>query len=330
MRHRDLPPLAAIRAFEAAARHLSFTRAGEELGMTQAAVSYQIKLLEERLGAPLFLRRTRAVELTPAGRRLAPAASDALDRLADAFAAARSDAGGLLSISVLPTFAAHFLAPRIGRFQIRHPAIAVRTRATRDLADFQRDEVDVAIRSGLGDWPGLEVHPLFPVDFTPMLSPKLAGTKGPLETPADLLRLILIDPGDRWWPLWFDAMGVEGFEPTAHPDTRMGDQHLEARAAIGGHGVAILTPAFYREEIAAGMLVQPFPAAAEEGQFYFLVYPSARRNVPKIRAFRDWLLEEVRSDEAEFAPVSAGPQRRVPIARPPAAADTPAGRRRGE
>ncbi len=294
MRHRDLPPLATIRVFEAAARHLSFTRAADELGMTQAAVSYQIKLLEERLGAPLFLRRTRAVELTAPGRLLAPAATEALDQLADAFAAARTDAGGILSISVLPTFAAHWLAPRIGRFQMKHPDIAVRTRATRDVASFSRDDVDVAVRSGLGDWPGLEAHPLFPVDFTPMYSPKLVERTGPIEGPADLLRRLLIDPGDHWWKLWFDAMGIPGFEPDGHPDARMGDQHLEARAAIGGYGVAILTPAFYRDEIAAGLLVQPFPTICEPGRFYFLAYPAARRALPKIRAFRDWLLEELR------------------------------------
>ena len=305
MRHRDLPPLASVRVFEAAARHLSFTRAANELGMTQAAVSYQIKLLEERLGAPLFLRRTRAVELTATGRLLAPATSEALDQLAAAFSAARTDAGGILSISVLPTFAAHWLAPRIGRFQMKHPDIAVRTKATREIANFSRDDVDVAVRSGLGDWPGLEVHPLFPVDFTPMCSPKLIRRHGPINAPADLLRLLLIDPGDRWWGLWFEAMGVGGFQPGGHPDARMGDQHLEARAAIGGYGVAILTPAFYREEIAAGLLVQPFPAICEPGQFYFLAYPTTRRHVAKIRAFRDWFLDELRSGEAsDFEPAT--------------------------
>ena len=303
MRHRNLPPLATVRVFEAAARHLSFTRAADELGMTQAAVSYQIKLLEERLGAPLFFRRTRAVELTATGRLLAPATSEALDQLAAAFSAAKADAGGVLSISVLPTFAAHWLAPRIGRFQMKHPDIAVRTRATRDVASFSRDDVDVAIRSGRGDWPGLEGHPLFPVDFTPMYSPKLIERHGPIDGPADLLRLLLIDPGDRWWTLWFDAMGVSGFEPAGHPDSRMGDQHLEARAAIGGYGVAILTPAFYRQEIEAGLLVQPFATASEAGQFYFLAYPTARRTVPKIRAFREWILDELRSgDASDFEP----------------------------
>lgn len=297
MRHRDLPPLAAIRVFEAAARHASFTRAAEELGMTQAAVSYQIKLLEERLGAPLFLRRPRTVELTPTGRQLAPATSEALDLLASAFAAARQDAGSVLTVSVLPTFAAHWLAPRMGRFQMKHPEIAVRITATRAVVDFRREDADVAIRSGLGEWEGLTVHPLFPVAFAPMLSPKLLERHGPLTSPADLLDMLLIDPGDRWWCLWFAAMGIEGFEPAGHPDARMGDQHLEARAAMGGHGVAILTPGFYRQEVEIGLLAQPFPAISETGQNYFLVYPEARRNVPKVRAFRDWLLDELEADE---------------------------------
>ncbi len=292
MGQRDLPPLAAVRAFEAAARHLSFTRAAEELGMTQAAVSYQIKVLEERLGTPLFLRLTRAVALTPTGRLLAPAASDALDRLASAFAAARQDTGGVLSMSVVPTFAAHWLAPRIGSFQIRNPAIAVRITATRAVADFTRDDVDLAIRSGAGDWPGLVAHRLIPIDFAPMLSPRLAAPRA-LGQPADLLKLPLIAPDDPWWPAWFAVHGIDDYTPAGRPITHMGDQHLEARAAIGGQGVAILTPAFYTAEVESGLLVQPFESAREEGRSYWLCYPEGRRNVPKIRAFRDWILAEL-------------------------------------
>jgi LysR family transcriptional regulator, glycine cleavage system transcriptional activator len=293
MGQRDLPPLAAIRVFEAAARHLSFTRAAEELGMTQAAVSYQVKVLEERVGAPLFLRLSRAVELTPAGRALAPAASEALERLASAFAAARKDTGGVLSLSVVPTFAAHWLAPRVGGFQLKYPEIAVRITATREVADFTRDDVDVAIRGGDGEWPGLVAHRLITIYFAPMLSPKLAARLGAPRQPADLLTFPLIGSDDPWWSAWFAAHGIDDYTPAGRPVTHMGDQHLEARAAIGGQGVAILTPAFYTAEVESGLLMQPFGEAREEGHSYWLCYPQARRNVPKIKAFREWVLAEL-------------------------------------
>jgi len=285
---RDLPPLAAVRVFEAAARRLSFTQAAEELGMTQAAVSYQIKVLEERLGAPLFLRRPRAVELTPAGHLLAPAASEALETLAAAFSAARGNLGGILSISVLPTFAAHWLAPRIGEFQMAHPDIAVRITATRQIVEFGRDNFDLSIRAGDGNWAGIRAHRLMEVDFTPMFSPRLAERLGAPKTPEDLLNFPLIDPGDDWWPLWFAEHGI-AYDPPTQPDSQMGDQHLAARAAIGGQGLAILSPGFYTMEIETGLLLQPFDTVAE-ARSYWLCYSENRRNVPKIRAFRDWIL----------------------------------------
>ncbi|MCW4115978.1 LysR substrate-binding domain-containing protein [Aurantimonas sp. MSK8Z-1] len=293
MTGRDLPPLAAIRVFEAAARHLSFTRAAAELGMTQAAVSYQIKVLEERVGTPLFLRRPRAVELSPTGQLLAPATTEALDRLAGVFAAASGSAGDVLSLSVIPTFAANWLAPRIGSFQLHHPHMATRIDPTRRVADFKREDIDAAIRSGDGQWPGLIAHRLFPVEFTPMLGRPLVERLGLPTNAADLMRYPLIDPEDPWWRLWFERCGVVGFDPHRWPSSRMGDQHLEARAAIGGSGVAILTPTFHRTELDSGALIQPFAAMAEEARFYWLCYPEGRRNLPKIRAFRDWLLAAV-------------------------------------
>ena len=157
-----LPPLAAIRAFEAAARHASFTKAAEELGMTQAAVSYQIKVLEERVGVPLFLRRPRQVVLTEAGQRLAPAVSEAFALLSEAYAAVRTGAQGTLVISTIQTFGSNWLARHLGSFQIAHPSIAVRLDTSSHMVDFAREEIDVGIRSGGGKWPGLAAHMLFP------------------------------------------------------------------------------------------------------------------------------------------------------------------------
>jgi LysR family glycine cleavage system transcriptional activator len=288
-----LPPLQAIRVFEAVARHLSFTKAARELGMTQAAASYQIKLLEERIGAPLFLRRPKQIELTEPGRRLAPAVSEAFAILAQAYAAARGGADGLLCVTTVLTFASNWLAQHLGSFQIAHPALAVRLDTSSRLTDFAREDVDLAIRSGGGKWPGLEAHKLLDADFTPMLSPKLAASIGGVKEPADLLRLPILDPGDIWWSQWFEAAGVTGHDLAKRPGSSMGAQAYEANAAMAGHGVAILTRALFKNEIADGRLIQPFDLVGDDGHAYWLVYPTARRNVPKIRAFRDWILAEI-------------------------------------
>ncbi|BCH27465.1 LysR substrate-binding domain-containing protein [Mesorhizobium sp. L-8-3] len=288
-----LPPLAAIRAFEAAARHGSFTKAADELGMTQAAVSYQIKLLEDRVGAPLFLRRPRQVTLTETGRRLAPAASEAFELLSAAYQAARHGAQGTLVINAVQTFAAQWLAQHIGAFQMAHPALAVRLEVSSGMVDFSRDDVDVVIRAGGGKWPGLAAHLLLRAVFTPMLSPALAETIGGVREPADLRRLPIIDPGDPWWPKWLDAAGVPTDWLSQKPRTQLGAQAFEAAAAMAGRGVAMLTPAFYRAEVESGRLMQPFDLVGDDGHGYWLAYPEARRNAPKIRAFRDWILAAV-------------------------------------
>jgi LysR family transcriptional regulator, glycine cleavage system transcriptional activator len=289
----QLPPLSAVRAFEAAARHASFTRAAEELGMTQAAVSYQIKVLEERVGVPLFLRRPRQVVLTEAGRRLAPAVSEAFALLSEAYAAVRTGAQGTLVISTIQTFGSNWLARHLGSFQIAHPSIAVRLDTSSHMVDFAREDIDVGIRSGGGKWPGLAVHMLFPADFTPMLSPKLADSIGGVSEPADLLRLPILDPTDRWWTQWFAAAGVQADELAKRPGNSMGSQAFEASAAMAGQGVAILTRALFAAELADGRLIQPFDLVGDDGHAYWLVYPEARRNVPKVQAFREWLLAEI-------------------------------------
>ncbi|MGH6860887.1 MAG: LysR substrate-binding domain-containing protein [Phyllobacterium sp.] len=288
----NLPPLAAIRVFEAAARHGNFTKASEELGMTQAAVSYQIKLLEERIGAQLFLRRPRQVILTEVGARLSPAISEAFELMRAAIAATRENADGILTINTIPTFAANWLVPRLGSFQLAHPALAVRLQSTREIIDFTRHDADVGIRSGGGKWPGLLAHKIFGAEFTPMLSPGLAASIGGVETPADLLKLPIVDPSDTWWNLWFNAVGIAKPDLRGNPRSRFGDQHLEGKAVLAGMGVGILTPMFYQTELQQGQLIQPFDIVGTDDHFYWLVYPEARRTVPKIRIFRDWLLAQ--------------------------------------
>ena len=286
----DLPPLTAIRAFEAVSRHLSFTRAAEELGMTQAAVSYQIKLLEDRLGASLFLRRPRQIALSETGARLAPDVTAAFEMLRSTFAATHSRIEGTLSISSVPTFASHFLVQNLGSFQVDHPELAVRIESAPRVVDFATEEFDVGIRGTEVIAPGLVGHKLLMADFSPMLSPKLAESIGGVKRPEDLLKLPMVDADDPWFAMWFKQAGVANYSIEKRPISRLGAQNLEAAAAIAGRGVAMLTPAFYADDIAAGRLIQPFKLLASDGHAYQLVYPEARRNSPKIKAFRDWLL----------------------------------------
>lgn len=285
-----LPPLSALRAFEAAARHLNFTRAAEELGMTQAAVSYQIKLLEERIGAPLFLRQPKLLALTATGERLAPGIIEAFSLMRTSVAASQARAEELLVISTVQTFATEWLAPRIGGFQIEHPDFAVKLDIDTRLVDFSRDAVDVSIRAGRGDWPGLEQHLLLRADFTPMLSPRAAAG---IREPKDLLDLPLIDRNDVWWSIWFEAAGVPFDGAGKEKSLRLDSQALAASVARAGQGVAMLTPAFYAGDLKHGSLMQPFPLVCTRGYGYYLVYPHARRNAPHIRAFRNWILAQL-------------------------------------
>ena len=289
---RRLPPLAAVRVFEAAARLGNFTRAAEELGMTQAAVSYQVKLLEERIGAPLFARSGRGIALTDLGRRIAPPVTSAFDTLGEAFAAARTESDAVLTITASHTLATNWLATRLGGFQLERPSLAVRLLASDEVSDFAGGEIDVAIRGSIEPWPGLASHFLMRTPFTPLASPGFLA-EHPIREPADVFRVPMLSAGDQWWQRWFQAAtGASQPEP-ATPGIRLDSQILEGNAAIGGQGVAILNPILWRAQIEAGILVQPLPQYGMGRSSYWLVYPEAKRNLPKVRAFRDWLLAEV-------------------------------------
>jgi LysR family glycine cleavage system transcriptional activator len=293
-----LPPLTAVRAFEAVARHLSFTKAADELGMTQAAVSYQIKILEERVGAPLFLRKPRQIALSETGARLAPETAKAFDILRNAFADSLGRVESMLSISSVPTFASHWLAANIGLFQFAHPEMAVRLESSSQLVDFSTEEFDVGIRATSGPTPGLIAHELLRAEFAPMLSPKLVE-EYQVREPRDLLRVPQITPDDPWLCKWLGLAGVPSDSTPTPPFSRLGSQGLEAAAAIAGRGVAMLTPQFYTGDIADGRLARPFELTGWDGHIYYLVYPEARRNSPKIKAFRDWLIPATESLRAQ-------------------------------
>jgi LysR family glycine cleavage system transcriptional activator len=300
---RHLPPLPSVRVFEAAARHENFTLAAAELGMTQAAVSYQIRLLEERLGVPLFVRSKRRVTLSEAGRRLAPVVSDAFDRLSEGFAGLVDEDESVLTISTAQTFASNWLSSRLGGFQIARPELAVRLLTSNAMADFAGDDVDVAVRMGSGPWPGLKQHFLFCLATTPLCSPEFRDRHG-LDRPADLLRAPRLNAHDWWWKEWFEAAGVALEDETPRQGIRLDSQALEGNAALAGHGVGLLTPLYWRGEIAAGRLVQPFDLVVVSGPALWLVYPEHKKGRAKIRAFRDWLLAEIAA-EAGYGPAEA-------------------------
>lgn len=292
-----LPPLSAIRAFEAAARHGSFTKAAEELGMTQAAVSYQVKLLEDRVGAPLFLRQPRKVVLSEAGKRLAPAVADAFQRLNAAFASLRENDGNVLSVTAVNTVCTNWLVPRLGRFQSAHPSISVRLEISSRLVDFAQEDFDVGIRGGKGEWPGLKSHLLFPVNLTAVASPEFLKRHGPITKAEDLFNVTILDGKDECWDRWFAVAGITKMPPLKGAGVEMPTQQMLGSAAIAGQGVALVTPALFDAELEEGRLVQVLPIVCSHNDTnYYLVYRDGRQNVPKIKAFRDWALAEVERD----------------------------------
>jgi len=282
-------PLSALRTFDAAARLKSFTAAAGELGVTQAAVSWQVKALEQRLGQPLFRRMPREVELTLAGERLARATAEAMRLLRGAIADLSEQSDGVLSITTAETLATQWLAPRLGAFQLAHPKLAVRLDTGPRVADLGREGFDVAIRSGAGDWPGLESHYLFPANLTPLCTPGLREQLGGLRRPADLAQAPLIG-SNRVWTEWFVAAGVTE-RPASSAGRLIADlQVLEVASAIAGRGVALGSPILFAAEISQGRLVQPFDIAVDQTPGYWLAYPAERRRVRKIAAFRDWVM----------------------------------------
>lgn len=296
---RSIPPLAAVRVFEAAARHGNFTRAAAELGMTQAAVSYQIKLLEERLGASLFARGGRGLALTDAGRRLAPQVTGAFELLDDAFAAVRKETEAVLTISAPTSFAANWLAGRLGAFQLTRPGLAVRLAVSDETIDFSGNEADVAVRSGVPPWPGLRHEFLMRFPFAAFASPAMLARHPPVAGPDDVLRLPRLSSEDVWWRIWTEAAGGAPIAAEPAGGVQFTSQVLEGNAAINGHGVALLSPMMWEPQIASGQLVQVLPTIAFWRTSFWLVYPEGKRHLAKVRAFHDWLLAEVRATLAD-------------------------------
>jgi LysR family glycine cleavage system transcriptional activator len=290
---RSLPPLSTLRAFEAAARLESFSRAADEISVTHGAVSHQIRSLERALGAALFARNGRRVALTTAGRHFAERVRAALQDLAEAAQfVLRSERDRAVSVSMLPSFAARWLMPRLGRFMERHPAIAVNIHTSITLVDFRRDDVDLAIRFGSGHWPDLETHKFMDEEFFPVASPRFNRGRLP-KHPSELGKFQLMRSNDEPWTPWFRAAGVRLKEPHSLAFT---DSNLLLQAAADGRGIALARSGIAAADLRAGKLVRLFDVAVPANGASYLVWPKGKLS-PNAIVFRDWLLAERRRED---------------------------------
>jgi len=297
---RRLPPLNGLRAFEAAARYLSFTKAAEELNVTPAAISQQVKSLEEYFGVQLFKRLTRALILTDSGQLVLPLLQEGFDRLAEADRILRSRQDDrILTVSVAPSFGAKWLVPRLESFHRHAPDYDIRLDATDARADFKRDNVDIALRYGRGEYPGLMSECLVTEVAVPMCSPDLLEGEHPLKNPDDLRHHTLLHI--QWkmendaapnWRMWLRAAGVEGVDAGRGPQFSMDSMVIQA--AIAGQGVGLISSTLVADDLEKGRLVQPFREEInQQTKFcYFLVYPEAHLQRAKVAAFREWVLNE--------------------------------------
>ncbi|OEZ75836.1 glycine cleavage system transcriptional activator [Janthinobacterium sp. HH104] len=293
-------PLQALRAFVEVGQRGSIKAAAEALHVTSGAVSQQIRLLEERVGMPLFTRERQGLRLTEAGAMVHPTLLGAFAQIAGV-SQALEDMGGrqTLTVSTVATFAAAWLVPRLGRFNQRHPQIEVRVEATSALVDLRRDRVDVALRHGLGEYPGLQVTRLMAPVLVPVASPALMAGQPPIATPGDCLRYPLLHDTDRAdWPLWLAAHGASDGSADAARALRgsaFEDDFLLIRAAEAGQGLALVPQLYAQEEIAAGRLVQvldlPWPARFA---YYLVTRPDAATR-PAVQAFMAWIREEAQA-----------------------------------
>jgi LysR family glycine cleavage system transcriptional activator len=293
-----LPPLNALRAFEAAARHLSFNAAAAELNVTPAAISHQIKALEADLGVKLFRRLNRAVRLTDAGQACLPGLRDAFERIAQAVSRARQGGSvGLLTVTASPAVASKWLVPRLERFRTRYPEIDLRIDASMRIVNLVREDVHVGLRYGAGNYPGLHTERLLRSAVFPVCAPALLKGEHPLRTPEDLRHHTLIhdetiayDPSSPDWAMWLRAAGVADLD-TSH-GLHFNQAALALDAAIGGRGVTLARDVFAADDLAAGRLVRPFGKAVPVEFAIYIVMPPAVVAAPKVKAFRDWLFEE--------------------------------------
>jgi LysR family glycine cleavage system transcriptional activator len=304
---RSLPPLNALRSFDAAARHQSFTRAAVELCVTQGAVSHSVKALETELGLQLFKRERNGLVITEAGRDYLAVVRDVFERLElGTDRLLQRQRSGTITVSTSPDFAAKWLVSRLGRFAEAYPEIELKLAALMHRVDFAREDVDLAIRHGDGQWPELDAVNLSAEELFPVCSPSLMTNRGGLHEPEDVLRFPLLHLDDRYdWSRWLEAAGHSGEGLLHGPILNHASMLIDA--AIDGQGIALARTMLAASDLIAGRLVRPFQAAIPLRNTYWIVCPKATRALPKIAAFREFLLEEVAADRHRLSS-SAGNQ----------------------
>ena len=302
---RRLLPLNALKAFEAAGRHLNFTAAAEELSVTLSAISHQIRQLEELLGVPLFHRTRKGLVLSTEGQLILPDVQEGFDHLASALSKLEARRGeGILTVSMLSTFAMRWFIPRLPRFQEQYPDIEVRITTSIKPADLEREGIDCAIRHGDGHWPGVSATRLFSESLVPVAHPKFAKGREAIRKPADLKGHKLLHSQNRRedWRVWLNAAGIRDkqIDPNSGPvfETRS----YAIQAAVQGMGIAVMDPELAAEEIAAGRLVKLFDGTALPlTNAYWFVCLEHMADAPRIKAMRDWLVSDVAKKEGEAA-----------------------------
>ncbi len=302
-----LPSLAALRAFEAAARHLSFTKAAQDLAVTQAAISHQIRTMEDLLGVKMFRRFTRRLELTQQGTLLLPFVQMSLQQLKDGLSVleqTRDDRS--LTVSTTPSFSSKWLALRLSQFWEENPAVDLRLTHSISLVDFDRDKVDLAIRYGRGNWPGLISECALSVDRVPVCAPSLLSGDRPLNEPADLLRHTLLHMENRQeWIQWLRAAGVEQRESC--PGLVLDDSAILVELAVNGQGVALGNRALIADDLKKQRLVIPFPEIQKAEFAYHLVYPPKALERELVLAFRNWFMAAASQFQSENQLVAPEP-----------------------
>ena len=300
---RRLPSLNALKAFEASARHESFTNAAGELCVTQGAVSQQVKALEDELGVRLFSRDGRNLKLTEAGQRYLDVVRDAFDRLATGTERLlQRQSAGVLNVSTSPNFAAKWLVHRLGRFSEAHPEMELRISASVQHVDFAREDVDLAIRHGDGNWPGMHVTRLCKEQIFPVCSPSLLRGRNRIRTPGDLARHSLLHVSDAdYWRRWLDHHRIEGIDATR--GVAFSQASMAIDAAIQGQGIAMARTALAAWDLLAGRLARPFTEALDAPFAMLIVCPKALGDLPKIATLRQWLLDEAADDQRRLKKV---------------------------
>ena len=288
---RRLPPLNSLKSFEAAGRLLSFTRAANELNVTQAAVSHQIKVIEDFLGLSLFIRYPRKLALTEQGRLLLPDVIEAFDKVSNAIGAISQESSSkMISVRLAPSFAAKWLSPRLKYFWLQHPEIDLCLYHAHPAVEFDREQIDIAVTYGKGDWPGVVADPILSLDFYPVCTPAFMSNDRPLSN-IDNLRYysLLHDANYECWADWLKLAGLQ--EINANKGTIIDDTNVLIQAAVDGQGVALGSSTFVQDLLDSGRLIKPFDITLVNEFAYYVVCPEAHLKNPSVQAFKDWLLD---------------------------------------